>query len=213
VNRRSFPAGQAAAALLKALLRMLLAEKGAPVADGWLRGVRLVRSDLEDETRMLPLPTLHRALVGFAEVASRRAIPRASTQLVAPDILGVWVRVLRGTTDPAEAFARLDTTDSQYGRTTRWETLATRRGWWRGRVSIGHDPALEEDGLLRLGRLAQLAAVPALFGYPDARASSHSGEVSRSLPVVQEFEVQWSVPDTLASGTVGAVAGSVAAVK
>jgi len=207
VNRRSFPTGQAAAALLKALLRLLSAEKGAAVADGWLRVVRLVRDDLEDETRMLPLPTFHRALVAFAEAAGREAIPRASRQLVEPDNLGVWVRVLRGTTAPAEAFARLDTTDSQYGRTTRWETLETRRGWWRGKVSIAHDPSLEEDGLLGLGRLAELAAIPALFGYPDARARALPGSGSRTQGVVQEYEVEWRVPDMPATAAVGAVAG------
>lgn len=207
VNRRSFPTGQAAAALLKALLRMLSAEKGAPVADGWLRVVRLVRDDLDDETRMLPLPTFHQALVAFAEVSSREAIPRASRQLVAPDNLGVWVRVLRGTTAPAEAFARLDTADSQYGRTTRWETTDTRRGWWRGRVSIAHDPSLEEDGLLRLGRLAELAAVPALFGYPDAKARALPSTGSRAQGIVQEYEVQWAVPSMAVSGAVGAAGG------
>jgi hypothetical protein len=207
VNRRSFPTGQAAAALLKALLRMLSAEKGAPVADGWLRVVRLVRDDLEDETRMLPLPTFHRALVAFVEVSSRETIPRASRQLVEPGNLGVWVRVLRGTTAPAEAFARLDTADSQYGRTTRWETTDTRRGWWRGRVSIAHDPSLEEDGLLRLGRLAELAAVPALFGYPNAKARALPSSGARVQGIVQEYEVQWLVPDMAAGGAVGAAAG------
>jgi len=207
VNSRSFPTGQAAAALLKALLRMLSAEKGAPAADGWLRMVRLVRDDLDDETRMLPLSSFHQALVAFAEVANRESIPRASRHLIEPDNLGAWVRVLRGTTSPAEAFARLDTTDSQYGRTTRWETTDTRRGWWRGQVSIAHDPSLEEDGLLRLGRLAELAAVPALFGYPDARARALPGGASRAQGIVQEFEVQWAVPDVAVSAAVGGAAG------
>jgi serine/threonine-protein kinase len=207
VNRRSFPTGQAAAALLKALLRMLSAERGAPAADGWLKVVRLVRADLDDETRMLPLPTFHRALVAFAEIATREAIPRASRWLVEPDNLGVWVRVLRGTTAPAEALARLDTADSQYGRTTRWETIETRRGWWRGKVSIAHDPALEEDGVLRLGRLAELGAVPALFGYPDATARVLPGSDFRATDIVQEYEVQWAVPDMTANGAVGTVLG------
>jgi hypothetical protein len=208
VNSRSFPTGQAAAALLKALLRMLSAEKGVSVADAWLRVVRLVRDDLEDETRLLPLSSFHQALVAFAEVVAREAIPRASRHLVEPENLGVWVRVLRGTTSPCEAFARLDTTDSQYGRTTRWETIATRPGWWRGRVIIGHDPALEEDGLLRLGRLAELAAVPALFGYPDAKVNVLPGGGSSRTPgIVQEFEVTWRMPDMAASGAVAGAAG------
>jgi hypothetical protein len=201
----SFPTGQANLGLLKALLRTLSAEKGVSVADSWLRAIRMVRDDLEDETRMVPLAALHRALVVFAELSSRDIIPRAWRHLVAPDSLGVWVRVLRGTTEPAEAFARLDAVDSQYGRTTRWETTATRRGWWRGRVTIAHDPSLEQDGLLRLARLAELTAVPALFGYPDATARVVAGE--EPVGMVQMYEVTWSVSDAASSGAVGGAIG------
>jgi hypothetical protein len=207
MNRRSFPTGQTTMALLKALLRTLSAEKGVAVADAWLRGIRMIRDDLEDETRLLPLPTMHRALASFADIASRDAIPRASKFLIAPDGLGVWVRVLRGTTEPAEAFARLDAADSQYGRTTRWETTATRRGWWRGRVTIVHEPSLEQDGLLRLGRIAELTAVPALFGYPDAVARPVPDAEGRAVSLVQEFEVSWSVSNATSHGAIGAAIG------
>ncbi len=207
MNGRSFPIGQANVGVLKALLRTLSAERGTGAADSWLRGIRMVRDDLEDETRLVPLSTLHSALVAFAQLASREAIPRAWRQLVAPDSLGVWVRVLRGTTEPAEAFARLDAVDSQYGRTTRWETTATRRGWWRGRVTIAHDPSLEDDGLLRLARLAELAAVPALFGYADATARIVASEDPAGM--VQEYEVSWAVSDAASSGAIGAAIGLV----
>jgi eukaryotic-like serine/threonine-protein kinase len=218
MNGRSFPTGQANIGLLKALYRTLSSEKSTAAADAWLRTIRMVRADFSDETRALPLSALHSALIAFAESASREAIPRAWKHLVAPDSLGVWVRVLRGTTEPAEAFARLDTADSQYGRTTRWETTATRRGWWRGRVSVGHDPALEADGLLRLARLAELAAVPALFGYPGAiaRLVTADGTAARSKAdesgMVQWYEVAWSVPDATSSGAVGGLIGVLAGV-
>jgi hypothetical protein len=207
MNGRSFPTGQANVGLLKALLRTLSAEKGSSAADAWLRGIRMVDDDLEDETRMVPLSTLHRALVAFAQLATREAIPRAWRHLVAPDSLGIWVRVLRGTTEPAEAFARLDAVDSQYGRTTRWESTATRRGWWRGRVTVAHEPSLEQDGLLRLARLAELAAVPALFGYPNATARIVAGEDPASM--VQEYEVSWAVSDAASSGAIGGGIGLV----
>jgi serine/threonine-protein kinase len=215
VNRRTYATGQMSAALLKALHRAMASEKSPVLADTWLRGVRMVKDDLEDETRMVPLPTVHRALVAFAEMASREAIPRAWKHLVAPDNLGVWVRVLRGTTMPAEAFARLDAADSEYGRTTRWETLATRRGWWQGRVSIAHEAQLEEDGLLRLARLAELQAVPALFGYAHAIArvrppgdASPQDRGRSGGTMVQDFEVEWEVPDARRAGAVGAAAGA-----
>jgi protein kinase-like protein len=195
--------------MIKALLRALTTERGAGAADAWLRSIRMVRDDLEDETRMLPLPTLHHALVTFAELGMRDAISRTTRYLVEPDVLGVWVRVLRGTTAPAEAFARLDAADSEYGRTTRWETIATRRGWWQGRVSITHDPSLEEDGLLRLARIAELAAVPTLFGWCTAVAHAAPAEApARGAGLVQEYEVEWSVPDATASGILGAVIGA-----
>ena len=209
MNRRSFPTGQAGTALLKALLRTLTDEKGPAVADTWLRGIRMVRDDLEDETRMLPMPAVHHALLVFAELASREAIPRSWKYLVEPDNLGGWVRVLRGTSTPPEALSRLDSAESEYGRTTRWETLATRRGWWHGRVSIAHDPQLEEDGLLALARLAELQALPALFGYPDAMARQVGSSDTRAAGLAQEFEVKWSVPDARLEGAVGSGAGLV----
>jgi serine/threonine-protein kinase len=208
LNRRSFPTGQASTALLKSLFRTLSVERGASVADTWLRGIRMVRDDLEDETRLVPLPAVHRALVLFAELGSREAIPRSWRNLVAPDNLGFWVRMLRGTTEPAEAFARFDATDSQYGRTTRWETVGARRGWWHGRVTVTHDPLLEEDGLLRLARLAELAAVPALFGYPNAVARLTADSSGGANAIVQDYEVSWSVPRPGRTGIVGVILAS-----
>jgi len=206
MNRRSFPTGQASTALLKALLRTLCAEKGTSAGDGWLRSIGMQRDDLEDETRQVPLAAVHNALAAFAEITSREAIHRSSKYLVAPDTLGVWVRILRGTGEPAEAFGRLDAVDSQYGRTTRWETIRSRRGWWRGRVTIAHDPELEQDGLLRLARLAELAAVPALFGYSDAMARA-VGDAGLRAGVVQDYEVTWAVPNVALESGLGAVVG------
>jgi serine/threonine-protein kinase len=208
LNRRSFPTGQMSTALMKALHRTLTAEKTPAVAETWLRGIRMVKDDLDDETRMVPLPTVHRALVAFAELGSPEAIPRAWKYLVQPDCLGVWVRTLRGTSTPVEAFSRVDAADSEYGRTTRWETLSSSHGRWRGRVSIAHDPQLEEDGLLGLARLAELQAVPALFGFTGVTARAAEKGESPAAGITQEFEVAWSVPDPRVEGGVGAAVGA-----
>jgi serine/threonine-protein kinase len=211
MTRRSFPTGQASTAMLKALHRTITVERGVSAADAWLRGIRMVRDDLEDETRMVPLPSLHRALVAFAELGLRDHISRASKYLVESENLGIWVRVLRGTTTPAEAFTRLDAADSEYGRTTRWETIGTGRGWWRGRVIIAHDPSLEEDGLLRQARMAELAAVPPLFGMSHAVASLRTDGLTRGPGgLVQEYEVLWPVPSLVVTGVLGAAIGAAA---
>ncbi|MDP9036884.1 MAG: protein kinase [Myxococcota bacterium] len=211
LNRRSFPTGQTSTALVKALLRTLADEKGTAAAEAWLRELGMVRDDLEDETRMVPLPTLHRALVRFAERAPREAIPRAWRHLIDPDNLGIWVRVVRGTRSPAEAFARLDGADSEYARTTRWETIASRPGWWHGRVVLAHDPSLESDGLLRLARVAELSAVPALFGWPDAAVTDCAESEPKGASLTQEYEVSWRLPSSTLSGAIGAIGGALLA--
>jgi hypothetical protein len=192
---------------MKALLKHLDGVKGRAASETWLKTIRVQRDDLDDETRPMPLTTLHRALQAFAEVTSRDAIGEISAHLIAPDNLGMWMRILRGTVVPADAFARLDSSDSEYGRTTRWETIESRLGFWRGRVHIAHDPSLEEDGLLALMRVAELAAVPALFGYGTGTVSARGVTTSTVSDVAQEFEVRWSVPNAALTGRIGAFSG------
>jgi hypothetical protein len=207
LSRRSYPAGQTSAFVMKALLRYLDANKGTGVSEQWLKSIHVLRDDLDDETRPMPLTTLHRALQRFAEAASREAIGEMWSHLIAPDNLGVWMRILRGTIVPADAFSRLDSSDSEYGRTTRWETIETRIGFWRGRVHIAHDPAMEQDGLLALARVAELASVPALFGYGRGEVSAKGVNTSTVSDVAQEFEVRWSVPTAKRTGPIGAAVG------
>jgi serine/threonine-protein kinase len=193
--------------MVKALLKYLDAERGRAVSEAWLKGFKAERDDLDDETHPMPLVQVHSALVAFAELTSRDAIPSAWPYFIAPDNLGVWMRILRGTMIPADAFSRLDSSDSEYGRTTRWETLESRTGFWRGRVHIAHDPSLEEDGLLALGRVAELSAVPALFGYGRATVVARGTTTSTASDVAQEFEVRWSVPNAAQAGVTGAAIG------
>jgi serine/threonine-protein kinase len=196
--------------MAKALLRYIDAERGSAAGDAWLKRLNMVRDDLSDETRPMPLSALHDALVGFAGLVSRDAIADAWKYLVSRDVLGAWVRVLRGTTSPVEAFARLDSSESEYGRTTRWETTASGADFWKGRVHIVHDPALETDGLLALARIAELSAVPALFGYGRAVYVTCKPVTSRGASY-QEFEVRWRVPNMAQSGAVGAATGGLVA--
>ncbi|MGZ3478127.1 MAG: serine/threonine-protein kinase, partial [Polyangiales bacterium] len=43
--------------------------------------------------------------------------------------------------------------------------------WWRGRIHVLHDSALERGGLLSAARRVELSAVPLLFGFPRADVS------------------------------------------
>jgi serine/threonine protein kinase len=201
--RHTFPTGQTSASKIKALLLCLEAKKGKPAVDAWLAALRLARADLDDETRLLPLGALHRALQAFLEQLPA-ALPEVGPYLIAPDNLGTWARLLRGTRAPEEAFARLDSSDSEHGRTTRWETAEAKAGYWRGKVRIGHDPALEKDGLLAKARAMELAVVPTLFGFDDGTVTTLA-----SNEETQEFEVKWRVPTAGRGVGIGAAAGVV----
>jgi serine/threonine-protein kinase len=206
MNRRSFPSGQASTALLKAMLCALTGRNGGLAANAWLAKVRIARDDLEDETRLVPLVMLHKGLAAFAATTSRDKIPDLWEQLVAPELLGHWVRARRGSSRPAQALERLDASDSEYGRTTRWDTLEATDHSWRGRLTYAHDPEVEEDGLLALARLAELRAVPALFGFDGAQAQAHPPTI---MAATQDYEVRWRSPRVVIASEVGAAAGAV----
>jgi eukaryotic-like serine/threonine-protein kinase len=210
----SFPSGQVLAALPKALL-LYLDARGGGAADEWLRACRLRRDDLADETRTMPIITLRSALDAFVTVASRDEIERAWPWLVAPHNLGAWARVIRGASSPEQAFSRLDGSESEYGRSTRWETLEGRPGFWRGRVLISHDPVMEEKGLLALMRAAEVRAVPALFGFRPTRVRAEGVVAHEASVLAQTYEVRWhTVRNPVAAATglvVGAAAGTIGA--
>lgn len=201
--RHTFPSGQTSASKIKALLLCLEAKKGAKTVDAWLAKTRLARTDLDDETRLLPLVALRDAVKAFLEELPDE-LDSVAPFLVAQENLGTWARILRGTRAPEEAFGRIDSSDSEHGRTTRWETVESRAGYWRGRVRIGHDPALEKDGLLAKARAIELAVVPMLFGYPRATVTMTS-----SSDEAQEFEARWSIPGSSRGLVAGAASGAV----
>ncbi|MBK6690758.1 MAG: serine/threonine protein kinase [Myxococcales bacterium] len=208
MNRTSFPSGQVSACFVKALLLFLEAERGTAVTDEWLKAIKMLRDDLEDETRGLPLTSHRDALREFVSRTSRETVAETWRFIIASENLGFWMRILRGTHGPHDAFARLDATDSEYGRTTRWTTLVSTTSSWRGRVTIAHDPSIEADGLLTLSRAAELAAVPALFGFGRGVVTSlGDGEIALGR-ISQEFEVRWDVPAPARAAAVGALTGA-----
>jgi serine/threonine protein kinase len=204
--RQAFPAGHTSAARIKAMLACIEAEKGRAAADGWLEKSRLARTDLDDETRLLPLAALRTAASAFIELLPHGfdALP---SHFTTRDNLGVWARVLRGTRAPEEALARIETTEGEHGTTTRWETLEAGARLWRGRMRIEHDPELERDGLLRRVREAELAVVPTLFGYVRGRVTRTDGGDD-----THTYEVRWTIPTPLRSVAGGAAAGVLAGV-
>lgn len=187
---------------MKALLLYLEKAKGGAAAEAWIEKIRVKRDDLYDETRLFPLGLLHTALREFVALASEDAIQEAALYLIAKENLGAWARVLRSSSGPAEALVQLEGSESEYGRTVRWETLSSGAGHWSGRVHLAHDPRTEEDGLLIKMRVAELSVVPMLFGFERGHVTWKKRDEAS-----QDFEVGWSVSSLGLLIGAGCVAG------
>jgi serine/threonine-protein kinase len=191
--------------MLKAMSRYLERANGRAEAEAWLSSFRMEWNDLEDESRTVPLIRLAQGVKQFVAVAGREAISAAALYLLSPDVLGAWARVLRGSTGPGDALDKLDGNDSELPRTVRWETLRQSRGRWEGRAQISHDPSLEQDGLLRAVRMAEISVLPMLFGLERGVVSSIEKVSDGSY--VQEFDVHWKLPSASRVVTTGVLAG------
>jgi serine/threonine-protein kinase len=206
-TRSVFPAAQTSTSKLKALL-LYLDARAPSDAEMWLRAIKMDRSELEDETGAISVQALKGALVAFTQIAGREAIQGTAEFFVAPKNIAPWMRVLRGAGAPEEAFGQLDGGDSECGRTTRWETVRAEAGHWRGRVHISHDPNLEDGGLLGLSRAAELASIPALYGFGSVEVEAGEVTAPPAGELRQDFVVRWSVPNKTRAGALGAFAGA-----
>jgi serine/threonine-protein kinase len=204
---RSGATGKTTTSRVKSLLLHAQAKHGKAEADAFLLKTKLNRDYLEDETRPLPTVVWHSALVAFASRFGRDEIPRTLRSVVHPENLGVWTRVLRGTTDVASAFQQLDQYGGDEVMTERWQTAHVGPGLWRGRLPArGSEAPYERDGLCALARAAELSAIPILFGLEAGRVRP----LSHSSTGEQEFEVRWREPGRWPLAAGGAAGGALA---
>lgn len=206
--QRKEGSGTTTAARIKALLLHVQRTHGRAEADAFLLKTRLDREYLDDETRPIPLERWHAALVAFASRWGREGILGISNAVVDRETIGVWTRVLRGTSSAEDAFAQLDAHGSDDALPERWETQEVRLGYWRGRLPLAHDPAYERDGLCGLARAAELAAVPMLFGWPRGNVKLLSMDLE-SENRAAEFEVRWREAASWPTLAGAALAGAV----
>jgi len=162
--RVTYPPGDTTASRIKSLVLWVAKNHGRAAADALIREIRIDAEYLEDETRPVPVSSWYKALLAFAAKYGKESIRETWTGVIDQENLGVWTRVLRGTIDPQGALGQLDSLGGEELKTTRWELVATRPGYWHGRVILSHDPLLERDGLCGLARAAELMGVPAMFG-------------------------------------------------
>jgi eukaryotic-like serine/threonine-protein kinase len=200
MGRVVYPSGDTTASRVKGLVLWVERARGREARDGLLRGIKIDPEYLGDETRPLPIATYCQALQAFAAQFGRETLLETWPGVLHDDNLAVWTRVLRGATRPEDALSQLNVLGADERHTCIWQTLSSKPGCWRGRVSLLHDPTFEQDGLWALARAAELAAVPALFGLGAGTVevgtlipvSSHGGGTASAA---QTYLLRWHVPN------------------
>ena len=208
--RVTYPPGDTTASRIKSLVLWVQKTHDRAAADALIRDIRIDAEYLSDETRPVPVASWYKALSAFAVKYGRENLRSTWTAVIDQENLGVWTRVLRGTVDPLGALGQLDSLGGDEQKTSRWEVVSARAGFWHGRVILSHDPMLEWDGLCGLARAAELMGVPALFGYgagtvqilPAVKVGSVA---ARNAALAEEYILRWDVP-TAARGALVPVA-------
>jgi serine/threonine-protein kinase len=184
------PTGDTTASRIKTLALHVERVRGRAEADDFLQEVGVARDVVHDETRPVSVAIWRKALESFARRYGTDEIERIAPDVVHNSNLGPWVYVLRNAESIADAYRLLEGATTNLSSTTRVETIEAGADFWRGKLHVLHDPALERGGLLAAARRAELAAVPTLFGCPPARvketASLERGDGHYA------YEARWS---------------------
>ncbi len=183
------PTGDTTASRIKTLVLYAERTKGRAEADEYLQEVGVQRDMLKDETRPVSVAIWRRALEQFARRYGTEAIAHTHSEVVHPGNLGPWIHLVRNAERVEDAYRLLEAPTTNLSSTTRIETLSSGPTFWRGRIHVLHDPALERGGLLSAARKVELAAVPTLLGY-DLSDVVELASLDRGDSFF-EYEVRW----------------------
>ncbi len=190
------PTGETTASKLKTLVLYVERARGRSDADDFLTEVGVSRDLVHDETRPVSVAIWRKALEQFARRFGVEAIADTTLEIVHPSNLGPWIHVVRNSSSVADAYRLFEGATTQMSSTTRIETDQVGTGYWRGRVIVLHDPALERGGLLAAARRAELSAIPLLFGFEPAEVRELAS-IERGDPHYA-YEARWREVDVRA---------------
>lgn len=151
----------------------------------WLAESRLRESDLEDETRLFPIPVLEEAARTFVGIAGSEALQRLAPYFLESAVLADWASCVRDASPTFEfsSIRRLFGEGSAFALTT----IRENENSWKGRlVPLFDTHAKAEGGHVLEIALQRLAAYPSLFG--GSFASIERG--------TNEFSLHWSFGDS-----------------
>lgn len=194
------------ASLLVPYLLRLRDERGEAAARALLATVGIPSSILEDESEWISVAAARRALNALATALGEEAIARRGAWMTHPETLSSYVRMLRVSSQPLDAYRYLTGHAAESTRVGSYElSVKGPRS-----VQITYQPRLEvqpeqRDRRLCHARSAELAGIPRIWGLPEA--SVHSTECLADGDKACSYQVRWTVPRP--QGPIwGAVAGA-----
>lgn len=153
---------------LKTIVSFVRRTEGEEAALALLDELSLDPALLEDETRPLPFATWQAALTWLASRRGKEALLEMAPDVVEAENLGVFAKLFRGLSTLSEAFLRLDELPPL--ASARFEVVKIGPGLLRGRLSLD-----ESKELARLAMLAELSAIPLLFGFDRGKVELREG--------------------------------------
>ncbi len=124
----------------------------------------------DDETASLPIEQWLGALRVFDALVGAAGFERLPAYLVHPTNLGHWSLLLRGAHAPDDVYRRLVTFSGEHGAPGEWTEESAARHRWRASCP-GADLSPSDRQLITRALIADLAAVPLLFGRPQAHVT------------------------------------------
>jgi eukaryotic-like serine/threonine-protein kinase len=195
------------AGLLVPYLLRLRDERGEAAARALLSKAGVPTSILEDENAWISVAAARRALNALATALGEDAIGKRGAWMTHPETLSGYVRMLRVSSEPQDAYQYLTAHAAEStrvgGYTLRAQGPRVLRITYQPRFEVQPD---QRDRCLCQARMAELAAVPRIWGLPEATVLST--ECIADGDAVCRYLVRWSVPRP--QGPVwGAVSGAV----
>jgi serine/threonine-protein kinase len=171
------------ASLVKPFYLALREGRGEPAAREAIADADLESSYVELETSWLSVEAAHRFLACVNEELGAEGMARAASFVAHTEALGTWVRMVRESKQPLDAFRWLAKNAVEQTRVGEYELLAPAEGAplpeggvreVRMAYRLRPDEPGEPDDLLCTMRAQQLAGLPGLWGLPAAEIT-HEG--------------------------------------
>ncbi len=179
--------------LLKPYLLRLRDERGDGAVRALLATVGLPQTLVDDDSAWLSLATTRRTLAALATALGEDALASRGAWMTHPETLGAYVRMLRVSSVPEDAYRYLAANSAESTRVGAYELVQLERG--RCEVVYRPRPELESeqsDLLLCQTRLAELASVPRIWGLADA-SIEHDLCLAKGGSECR-YRVRWAAP-------------------